>query len=146
MAYLAENDIEGSTPESLLASQWGERSRGQFLEVPERKLLVAVLVDAVRILLGNDRRERAGVLRWIKGDDARIPFRELCHNLELDPAATARQLVGFAPARREDARRVSTRRVASIRRRDSRQPAGVGNRRLPIPDGSEPLDSATDAA
>ncbi len=124
VADLADKEFEESPNDGLLASQWGEPSTAHFLDLPERRLLVAVLVDAVRVLVGKDPRERAGVLRWIKGDDARITFRELCHNLELDPDATTRKLLESAQ-RRDDTRGVSTRRVACIGRR-----SGVHERQL----------------
>ena len=111
---MIDSDLDAS--EVLLASQC-EPSRAQFLDVPERRLLVAVLVDAVRILLDTDEHERAGVLRWIKGVDARIPFRELCLNLELDPETTAKRLIRSAGPRGSNAGRISTRRVACVRRR-----------------------------
>ena len=51
------------------------------------------------------------------GVDARIPFRELCLNLELDPETTAKMLIRSAGPRRSDAGRISTRRVACVRSR-----------------------------
>ena len=114
VTQLIDSDLDAS--EVLLASQSGP-SRAQFLDVPERRLLVAVLVDAVRILLDGDERERAGVLRWIQGVDARIPFGELCLNLELDPETTAKKLIRSAGSLRGNARRISTRRVRCVRRR-----------------------------
>jgi hypothetical protein len=102
--------------DGLVAAQWGHRSTSRFFDVPERRLLVAVLVDAVRVLTGSNRRERANVLGWIRGQAARIPFLDLCHNLDLDPHRTSSTLlrgrseVFGREARRS--RRASTRRAA----------------------------------
>ena len=102
--------------DGLVASQWDERSSTLFFDVPERRLLVAVLVDAVRVLCGNNSRERAGVVSWVRGEPARIPFRDLCYNLDLDPNRTARRLLSSAIMRQHaQSTRISTVRRTSVR-------------------------------
>jgi hypothetical protein len=117
MATMVDKEFDESACGVLVASQWGERSLSQFFDVPERRLLVAVLVDAMRVMLENDRRERAAVVRWIRGAAARIPFAHLCYNLEIDPDETARRLlrprVDCRSALR--AQPVTTRRVPAVR-------------------------------
>lgn len=135
MATIVDRDFDDSALGVLVTSQWGERSLSQFFDVPERRLLLAVLVDAVRVMLGDDLEERAGVVRWMRGGAARIPFADLCHNLEVDPVVTARRLRGPLDACREALRSqaVTTRRVPSVRRsapRDQSAPVAASDDRL----------------
>lgn len=125
MTQLLDKDVDESAAEVLLASQWNRRSASQFLDVPERRLLVAVLVDAVRVLMSRDQKQRARVVRWVKGDDARVPFRDLCLNLDLDPDVTADTLLRSAGVRGQSARHIPTRRIAGAGRRSGT----VGRRR-----------------
>ncbi len=104
MGTIADTDIDESGFEGLVGAQWGERPTAQWFDVPERRLLVAVLADAVQLLACGDARERASVLAWIRGRDARVPFRDLCHNLDLDPDESARKILR-ADAMRREARR-----------------------------------------
>ena len=113
------HDLDDSV-DGLVPSQWGERSTSLFFDVPERRLLVAVLVDAVRVLCGTNRRERAAVLSWVRGEAARIPFLDLCYNLNLDPNRTARRLLGSA-VKRQDAQ---SSRISSVRRTAVRHTRG----------------------
>jgi hypothetical protein len=101
MGTIADNDIDESGFDVLVGSQWGERPTAQTFDVPERKLLVAVLADAVELLARGDARERASVLAWIRGRDARVPFRDLCYNLDLDPDESARKILRSDFMRRE---------------------------------------------
>ena len=128
----ADSALEDSGYEVLVAAQWGERSTAHFFDLPERRLLVAVLVDAVRLLLGSDPRERAAVIRWVKaeGEGARVPFRDLCYNLDLDPDQTARKLLRPDVLRREAQRMASRRRVRCAGRRPRHQGAAPEERRL----------------
>ena len=126
MTQVLDRDAEDSAAaDVLLASQWNQRSAAQFLDVPERRLLVAVLADAVRVLMGRDQKQRAHVVRWIKGHDARVAFHHLCVNLELDPEATAAMLLRAAAVRGQAGRHIPTRRVACAGRRSGT----VGRRR-----------------
>jgi hypothetical protein len=85
---------DGSPCDELLASQWLDRQLPCFTDVPERRLLVAVLLDAVRCLQSGGTRQRTEVLAWIRGDHAaaRIPFRSLCDGLEMEAAPLARRM------------------------------------------------------
>jgi len=62
--------------------------------VAERRLIAAVLLDAIEIYLRNveaqtseGRRELAEVRRWIRSEDTRWPFsfRRVCEALGLEP-------------------------------------------------------------
>lgn len=87
------NAADSICPEELVPSQWFGRFVPSFFDVPERRLLLAVLSDAVRLLHAG-RKQRAEVLAWIRGQPARITFEALCDELAIDAATAARQLVG----------------------------------------------------
>ena len=110
MAESTPND-ECSSDE-LLASQWSDRTLPCFTDVPERRLLVAVLLDGVRCLaLGG--RHRLEVLAWIRGDhaSARIPFRWLCDGLDIEALPLARRLMLPPRPNAKVHRRVGVRRM-----------------------------------
>jgi hypothetical protein len=80
--------------DDLVPSQWLDSVRATFTDVPERRLLIALLFDVMRVLLGGNTKERAEISAWIRGtNDARIPFALLCDALELDPSCLARRLL-----------------------------------------------------
>ena len=85
---------DGFPCDELLASQWLDRMLPCFTDVPERRLLLAVLFDAVRCLQAGTKQRRE-VLTWIRGEyaSARIPFQALCDGLELEAAPLARRLL-----------------------------------------------------
>lgn len=95
---------DGLPSDELLASQWLDRQLPCFTDVPERRLLIAVLLDAVRCLQLGGGRQRTEVLAWIRDEyaSARLPFRSLCDGLELEPAQLARRLL--LPAMRSPTR------------------------------------------
>jgi hypothetical protein len=80
--------------DELIPSQWLDRTLPCFTDVPERRLLVAVLMDAIRCLQGVGR-PRTEVLSWIGGEyaTARIPFQSLCDGLEMEAAPLRRRLL-----------------------------------------------------
>ncbi len=68
--------------------------RAAFADVPERRLLIALLFDVIRVLQGGNAKERAEISAWIRGTNgARIPFDLLCDALELEPTCLARRLL-----------------------------------------------------
>ena len=87
----AAPDSDHSCPDQLTASQWFDRVVPDFFDVPERRLLLAVLSDAVRRLQAGVK-QRTEVLRWMKGHAARIPFQALCDGLRIDAGSLARRL------------------------------------------------------
>ena len=63
-------------------------------DVPERRLLIALLFDAIRLLQAGGVKQQAEIVSWIRGmNAARVPFRVLCEGLDLEPAWLARQLL-----------------------------------------------------
>ncbi len=106
------NPNDGFPCDELLASQCLDSVLPCFTDVPERRLLVAVLVDAVRCL-GLGGRQRIEVLAWIRGDyaTARIPFQSLCEGLDFEAAPLARRLLLPTSADTRTHRRVGVRRM-----------------------------------
>jgi hypothetical protein len=80
--------------DELVASQWWDRTLPCFTDVPERRLLVAVLTDAIRCLEGAGRA-RSEVVSWVRGEKAaaRIPFQSLCESLGMEAAPLGRRLL-----------------------------------------------------
>ena len=68
----------------------------------QRALRAAVLIDAVRCLLGvaghRERRSRQNALRWVMSRDIRAPFSfiNVCETLGYDPTRIRRMLLGPA--------------------------------------------------
>ena len=66
----------------------------------ERALRAAVLIDAVRCLLGvtglRERRSRQTAMRWVLSHDTRSPFsfHNVCESLGFEPARVRRLLLG----------------------------------------------------
>ncbi len=83
--------------DDLVVSQWYDRQSPSFMDVPERRLLLAVLVDAIRCLQSNDERQRTQVAAWVRGENgnARLSFRSLCEGLGLDLAPLGHRLLAL---------------------------------------------------
>ena len=66
----------------------------------ERALRAAVLIDAVRCLLGvsgiRERRSRQTAMRWVLSHDTRSPFsfHNICESLGFEPTRVRRLLLG----------------------------------------------------
>ena len=66
----------------------------------QRALRAAVLIDAVRCLLGvaghRERRSRQNALRWVLSRDIRAPFSfiNVCETLGFEPSRIRRMLLG----------------------------------------------------
>ena len=83
-----------TSTDQLVSSQWLDRTLPSSADVPERRLLVAVLVDAVHCLQGGEK-ERAEALTWIRHGrgPARISYGVLCEALGLEPQPLIRRLL-----------------------------------------------------
>jgi len=66
---------------------------GHFLLLPDMPSLRAIF-DAIRLLHNGGVKQHAEIVSWIHGmNAARVPFRELCDGLDLEPACLARHLL-----------------------------------------------------
>src|SRR5512132_276222 len=81
--------LEMGTPEST-----GLRTNERLLR--ERSLRAAVLIDAVRCILGvsgaHDPKARQAAIRWVMSYDARAPFsfHNVCESLGFNPSRVRR--------------------------------------------------------
>jgi hypothetical protein len=115
-----------SVPQAVLPVQFYGARRGTSEIEPMRRLMVAMLVDAVRCFQTKfDRRqpgrrqEFAEVQSWIfsDADDGPFSFRGLCEALEIDHQAVRRGLVRWAAERRSGGKPPMIRRkVTPVRR------------------------------
>jgi hypothetical protein len=82
-----------TSTDDILPSQLRDQM-SSVTDVPERRLLIALLFDAIRILHNGAGKQRSEIVSWIRGmNAARVPFRVLCEGLDLEPAWLARQLL-----------------------------------------------------
>jgi hypothetical protein len=107
-----------SVPEALLPDQYFDRVAGCAREMPEKRLMAAVLLDALVHLQRDGSSGAAEVRAWIAGSGRGSPFSfaNVCEALGLDPSYLARGLM--------DRPRIAARRVRLVRRRIS-----IGGRR-----------------
>jgi hypothetical protein len=87
--------IGDGVPDGLVASQWFDRLAPDVSDVPERRLLFAVLVDAIRCLQAGSGQEQEDVANWIRGENgpARLSFRTVCEGLNFEAVALARRVL-----------------------------------------------------
>jgi hypothetical protein len=86
--------METYYPDDVMPSQWMDQNRAALTDVPERRLMIALLFDVIRVLHGGGVKQRAEISAWIRGTNAaRIPFRLLCEALEIEPTCLARRLL-----------------------------------------------------
>jgi hypothetical protein len=121
-----ERTSDTSIPDSLLPDQYFDRLAARSYDTPEKRLMFAVLLDAVIHL---QRRNSVGACEaeeWIRGDardESPFAFRNLCEALGLEPEYLSRGLLSARthgrvpkgiPVRQF---RISHRRVTPIERR-----------------------------
>jgi hypothetical protein len=101
-------DEEFSQAEAILPLQFFSNRRGIRSIEPLRRLMVAMLVDAVRVFQTkfearqpSTRQEFAEVRRWIFSDDesGMFSFKPVCEALELDPGTIRKGLVRWQQKR-----------------------------------------------
>ena len=93
------NTDRGFDSDGSLASQQMDRATTRFSDVPERRLLLALLVNAIHSLqIGG--KPRAEVFAWVRGQNAavRMSFRFVCDGLGMEVAPLARRLLKSATA------------------------------------------------
>lgn len=102
---------DSSVPEPLLPEQYFDRVSGGARDMPEKRLMAAVLLDALVHLQREGSTGAAEVRAWIAGYGAGgvFSFASVCEALGIDAGYLARGL-----ARRP---RIVARRVRLVRRR-----------------------------
>jgi hypothetical protein len=123
-------DDKFSAVEAVLPVQFYGARRGAATIEPLRRLMVAMLVDAVRCFQTKfgarqpaTRQEFAEVRSWIFSDEeGTFSFKAVCDALEIDPKVIRRGLVRWMEERLagEEPRMIVRRSAASVARRISR--------------------------
>jgi hypothetical protein len=83
-------------PDSLLPDQYFDRLAARACDTPEKRLLFAVLLDAVIHMQRRNSVGAAEAEQWIRGeanDDSPFSFRNLCDALGIEPTYLARGLL-----------------------------------------------------
>jgi hypothetical protein len=118
-----------SVPDSLLPDQYFDRLSARATDTPEKRLMFAVLLDAVIHLQRRHTTGAAEAERWIRGIDDSVEeptfsFQNICDALGIEPAYLAGGLLAFrsgqdskllgAPVRQL---RTSHRRITPLRKK-----------------------------
>ncbi len=117
---------ESSGPDALLPAQYFDGLVARASDLPEKRLMLAVLLDAAMALQRRNSSAAVEAERWIRGEHLELPpftFEKICENLGLDPAYLGRGLLAWhtAPDRTSIRRlRTSQRRVTPLGRRRRR--------------------------
>jgi hypothetical protein len=83
-------------PEILLPEQYFDRCAARANETPEKRLMFAILLDAVLQLHSGDTKNAAEAERWIRDRenvDEPFSFWNICEVLEIEPSYFARGLI-----------------------------------------------------
>jgi hypothetical protein len=84
-------------PEALLPEQYFDRWAARASDSPEKRLMFAVLLDAVIQLQGRNASDAAEVEQWIRaeGDDSPFAFRNICEALGIEADYLAKGLLAW---------------------------------------------------
>ena len=125
-----------SVPDALLPEQYFDRLAARTSDTPERRLLFAVLLDAVIQLQRRNTAGSAEAERWIRNEtdtDSPFSFRNVCEALGIEPGYLARGLlswrrtqIGTVPGIPVRQLRTSHRRVTPLGRRRRRAVVAAG--------------------
>ncbi len=130
-----ETVTDASVPETILPIQYFDRLAVRVTDIPEKRLMFAVLLDAVIHLQRRDSRGAAEAVEWISGepDGSVFSFQNICESLGLEPTGIARALLAWhhgpkttrlgVPARQL---RTAHPRIRPLRQRRRRRVAAAG--------------------
>jgi hypothetical protein len=92
-----ETVTDASVPETILPIQYFDRLAVRVTDIPEKRLMFAVLLDAVIHLQRRDSRGAAEAVEWIRGegDGSVFSFENICESLGLEPSGLARALLAW---------------------------------------------------
>jgi len=122
-----------SVPDAILPEQFFGRPEVRA-DTPEKRLMLAVLLDAIIHLQRRDTEGSAEAARWIQAenDDGPFAFQSICTALGIEPSYLARGLLQWHASRSRVRVRVPThqlgtrhQRVRPPRRRRRRTAAAV---------------------
>jgi hypothetical protein len=127
-------------PVPLLADQYFDRLAGRASDMPEKRLMLAVLFDAVVQLHRPGSATAVEVTRWIRSEsNSPFAFNSICEAFEIEPNYLARGLLGGRARLTDGGRfpgrhaRISKPRIVAvrIRRRRKRDDADTAPTRRP---------------
>ena len=131
-----------SVPDAILPEQYFDRLAARASDTPERRLMFAVLLDAVIHLQRRNTPACSEAERWIRNDGAEdfpFSFRNVCEALGIDATYLKRGLLAWrhqnagmplgVPVRQL---RTSHRRVTPIKRRRRRVSLASARRRAVV--------------
>ena len=124
---------EASVPDAFLPEQYFDRLSAKTVDTPEKRLMFAILVDAVIQLQRRNTPVAIEAERWIRGEDDEEPlfsFQDVCDALGIEAEYLARGLLSrvqnakpasvAVPVRQL---RTSHRRITVLRKRRRRTAA-----------------------
>ena len=126
----ADSPSDNLVPEVILPLQYFDRLAPRPTDIPEKRLMFAVLLDAVIHLQRRDSRGATEVAQWIReeGDESVFSFANICEALGIEPLFLARGLLAWytgtaampmgVPARQL---RTAHRRITPLRQRRRRR-------------------------
>jgi hypothetical protein len=83
-------------PLPLLADQYFDRLAARASDMPEKRLMLAVLFDAVVQLHRPGSTRAVEVVRWIRSEsNSPFAFNSICEAFEIDPMYLARGLLSW---------------------------------------------------
>jgi len=127
--------VDKSVPDTLLPEQYFDRLAARASDSPEKRLMFAVLLDAVISLQRTNSVGATEAELWIRNDDPVTPFsfKNICEALGIEATFLARGLLAWT-ARPEASRfgmpvrqlRTSQRRVTPLGRKRRRIAIAAG--------------------
>lgn len=85
-------------PEALLPEQYFDRWAARASDSPEKRLMFAVLLDAVIQLQGRNQKDAAEAEEWIRGtgcEESPFSFRNICEALGIEAGYLADGLLSW---------------------------------------------------
>ena len=85
-------------PEALLPEQYFDRWSARASDSPEKRLMFAVLLDAVIQLQGRNQKDAVEAEDWIRGggvEDSPFSFRNICEALGIEAGYLAHGLLAW---------------------------------------------------
>ena len=111
---------EASVPDAFLPEQYFDRLSSRTTDTPEKRLMFAILVDAVIQLQRRNTPVALEAERWIRGDDDEEPlfsFQDVCDALGIEAGYLARGLLTRVQHSRPASLAVPVRQLRTSHRR-----------------------------
>jgi hypothetical protein len=134
MRSAASSMIDTPVPESVLPEQFFDHVKLHTIETPERRLMFAVLLDALVQLRRPNSTAAAEVQRWIRREDEwPCSFRNVCEALGIEASYLARGLRAWCTNPRSALLGLAARKLRASRRSKRRIGLRTRSRRYSTP-------------